>query len=90
MINSIFIFRIFRIVKSAFQKKSIGSMLVRKLIEIAKEKGYSVIQTYARNTSIYFFSKLGFFSLTGKTVEHPDFSKHGITFQQMNYAVQQY
>ncbi|MHC4638233.1 MAG: GNAT family N-acetyltransferase [Planctomycetota bacterium] len=74
-------------VKSSFQRKSIGSMLVKKLIEIAKERGCLVIQTYARNTSIDFFSGLGFVSLTGKTLEHPVFSKHGVIFQQMQYVI---
>ena len=59
------------------------------LAKIAKEKGCSILQAYARNTSADFFSKLGFFSLTGKALEHPHLSKHGITFQQMRYDVLQ-
>lgn len=76
-------------IKSGFQKKSIGSMLVRELIKIATQKGCSVIQAYARNTSADFFLKQGFVSSTGKVLEHSLFSKHGITFKQMHYDVPQ-
>ena len=76
-------------IKSGYQKKSVGSMLVKYLIETGKERGCSVIQTYARNTSVGFFLRLGFVLPTREILEHPDFSKHGITFQKMIYDVRQ-
>ena len=74
-------------IEPTFRNRSVGTMLVRKLVEAAKRRGCLVIQVYARNTSISFFSKLGFAPLKGKILEHPDFSKHGIAFQQMQYAI---
>ncbi len=70
-----------------FQRQSIGARLVRELVAIAEQKGHATIQTYARNTSVGFLSKLGFIPLSEETLEHPDFSKHGITFQQMKYTL---
>jgi len=66
-----------------FQRQSIGARLVRELVAIAERKGRAIIQTYARNTSAGFFSRLDFVPLSNETLEHPDFSRHGITFQQM-------
>ena len=69
-----------------FQRQSIGARLVCELVAIAERKGCATIQTYARNTSAGFFSRLGFVPLSEETLEHPDFSRHGITFQQMEYT----
>ena len=44
------------------------------------------IQTYARNTSVDFFIKLGF-KTEGNYMRHEDFIKYGIEFQQMYLEV---
>ena len=65
-----------------FQGQSVGRGLVKKLIELIKSDTSVKILTYARNTSVGFFARLGFVS-TGEDLEHPSFAKYGITFQQM-------
>jgi N-acetylglutamate synthase-like GNAT family acetyltransferase len=69
-----------------FQGLSIGATLVRELMAIAGREGCESIQTYARNTSVGFFSKLGFVPLSDEALEHPDFLRHGITFRHMGYT----
>ena len=68
-----------------FQRGSIGTRLVRDLMDIAGANGCRAIQTYARNTSAGFFASVGFVPLPGEPLEHPDFSVHGISFRQMEY-----
>ncbi|MDD5701414.1 MAG: GNAT family N-acetyltransferase [Dehalococcoidales bacterium] len=73
-------------VKLEYQGISIGQRLVRELIKrIPQDKTIS-IQTYARNTSVAFFTKLGFKHI-GERLEHPDFSAQGISFQKLYLEV---
>jgi len=74
-------------VQPEYQGKCIGTMLVRRLVEIVRKKGLSCIRTCARNSSIKFFSKLGFVPMDEQALEHPAFSEHGITFQHMQYTL---
>jgi N-acetylglutamate synthase-like GNAT family acetyltransferase len=66
--------------------KSVGTTLVEKLLEFGRQEAIVKIQTHARNTSIGFFHRLGFKS-TGKQLQHPEFSRHGITFQLVEMRV---
>jgi len=74
-------------VKPGFKGRTVGTALVKELIKMVKKRNCLSIQTYARNTSVGFFSKLGFALLPGKIFKHPEFSKHGISFQQMQYSL---
>ena len=68
------------------QRSSVGTGLV---VELKKSVGKHVpvtIQTYARNTSIGFFTKLGF-RPTGERLRHQEFSTHGIDFHLMQMTV---
>ena len=67
------------------QGQGIGGQLVRKLISFAMGAGCTVIETTARNTSVGFFTKLGFVPRAGEAPQHPAFHKHGITFKLMRY-----
>lgn len=69
-----------------FQGLSVGRRLVEKLIRLVQKDAPVKIQTCARNTSAGFFTQLGFIS-TGEHLEHPDFARHGIKFQQMYIEV---
>jgi uncharacterized protein (DUF302 family) len=75
-------------VKSDYQGRSIGRNLVMKLSKSVQRDTVVKIQTYARDTSIGFFSRLSFIP-TGQYLEHEDFIKHGIRFQQMYLIVSQ-
>ncbi len=50
-------------VKTDFQKKAVGRLLVEELFRLIRDKTPLIIQTHARSTSVGFFSKLGFISL---------------------------
>ena len=65
-----------------YQGHSVGRLLIQELIRIIGKSSVMWIRTYARNTSTGFFSRLGFIP-EGDLVEHKDFTKHGIRFQQM-------
>jgi N-acetylglutamate synthase-like GNAT family acetyltransferase len=69
-------------VKPEFQNTSIGKELVTKLITSVEQSLVIKIQVFARNTSVDFFTKLNFTPIN-EYLEHPDFSAHGIRFQQM-------
>jgi N-acetylglutamate synthase-like GNAT family acetyltransferase len=69
-------------VKPGFQKMSIGRRLVTKLITSVRQDCPIEVQVYARNTSTGFYIKLNFTPIN-ELLEHPDFSAHGIKFQQM-------
>ena len=73
-------------VRSDYQGLSVGRCLVEKLVKLVQQDTPVKIQTCARNTSAGFFVKLGFIS-TGKYLEHQDFAKNGIKFQQMYIEV---
>ncbi len=75
-------------VKSDFQKCSIGRLLIEELIRLVKEEAPLQIQTHARNTSVGFFTRLGF-QPRGNRLEHPDFVKYGIWIQQMYIEILQ-
>lgn len=64
------------------QGTSIGRRLVEKLITQVRRPHPVKILTDARNTSVGFFTKLGF-KLTGITLEHPNFMAHGISIHEM-------
>ena len=65
-----------------YQGHSVGRMLIQELIREVGKGSTILIRTYARNTSMGFFSRLGFVP-EGDLLEHEDFIKHGIKFQQM-------
>ena len=66
------------------QRIDVGKGLVHALAESISIKGCERITTIARNTSVNFFSKLGFNIIREKKpADHPDFLKHGITFEFM-------
>ena len=73
-------------VSSDFQGLSVGKRLVEKLIKLVQKDSPVKILTCARNISVGFFTKLGFIS-TGEHLEHQDFARHGIKFQQMYLEV---
>lgn len=73
-------------VSSDFQGLSVGKRLVEKLIKLVQKDNPVKIQTCARNTSIGFFTKQGFIS-TGEHLEHQDFARYGVKFQQMYLQV---
>jgi GNAT superfamily N-acetyltransferase len=73
-------------VDPSMQDCGIGSLMFEQLKIVVKAVGCTMIRGYARNTSINFFERQGFVLLQGKTAEHPQFSKHGITFQQLLYT----
>jgi ribosomal protein S18 acetylase RimI-like enzyme len=66
------------------QRIGIGKGLVHALAETISIKGCERITTIARNTSVNFYSKLGFNIIREKKpADHPDFLKHRITFEFM-------
>jgi len=69
-------------VKSDYQENSIGSLLVEELFRMIKEKVPLRIQSYARNTSMGFFTRLGF-KPTGERLDQQNYIKQGIWIQQM-------
>lgn len=73
-------------VKLEYRGISIGQRLVRELIKRMPQDKTISIQTYARNTSIAFFTRLGFKPI-GECLEHPDFSAQGISFQKLYLKV---
>ena len=75
-------------VRPDYQENSIGTLLVEELFKLVREKTPLRIQIHARNTSIGFFSKLGF-KLSGGRLDHKDFIKQGIWVQQMSRDLEQ-
>jgi GNAT superfamily N-acetyltransferase len=69
-------------VRPEYQRRSVGRLLIRRLINLIQGDAPLRIQTHARNTSVDFFVKLGF-KPEGHYLRHEDFIKHGIEFQQM-------
>jgi ribosomal protein S18 acetylase RimI-like enzyme len=69
-------------VRPEYQRQSVGRLLVQELLKRIRKRSTVRLQTYARNTSSGFFSRLGF-KQTGDFVEHKDFTEHGIRFQRM-------
>jgi GNAT superfamily N-acetyltransferase len=76
------------VVDPSIQNRGVGSLLFEQLKIVVKSVGCRLIRGYARNTSVNFFVRQGFEMLPGKTAEHPQFSKHGISFQQLIYKFQ--
>jgi N-acetylglutamate synthase-like GNAT family acetyltransferase len=70
-------------VKRDFQKKAVGRMLFEELSRLTQDITPLTITTYARNTSIGFFSKLGF-EPVGSRLEVEGFMEQGIWLQQMS------
>jgi len=71
------------VVDPAVQNEGVGSLLFEQLKIVVKSVGCKTIRGYARTTSVNFFVRVGFELLPGKTAEHPQFAKHGISFQQL-------
>ena len=71
-------------VRPEYQRQSVGRLLIQELIKRLRTRSAVWLQTYARNTSTDFFSRLGF-KQEGGLVEHQDFTKHGIRFQRMEF-----
>ncbi len=69
------------------QRQCIGTRLVTELIGGANKSACVVIRTYARNTSLGFFEKLGFRPVESWWIEHPAFTAHGIRFRHMECLV---
>ncbi len=67
---------------SDFQGQGLGKQLVEKLTQLAKEKSFSKLSVYARNTSKEFYAKLGF-KETGECVQQCDLIRHGISCHKM-------
>ncbi|MCD4809977.1 MAG: GNAT family N-acetyltransferase [Methanosarcinales archaeon] len=66
------------------QRIGVGKGLVHALAETISIRGCERITTIARNTSVNFYSKLGFNIIREKKpADHPDFLKHRITFEFM-------
>ena len=66
------------------QRIGVGKGLVHALAEDISIRGCERITTIARNTSVNFFGKIGFNIIREKKpADHPDFVKHGITFEFM-------
>lgn len=76
------------VVDPSIQNSGVGSLLFEQLKIVVKSVGCKLIRGYARNTSVNFFLRQGFEMLPGKTAEHPQFSKHGISFQQLIYKLE--
>ncbi len=68
------------------QHQGVGRQLATALIADVSAEGCRLIHTIARSTSVTFFEKLGFATLPGGPYEHPDFTKHGISFDKMERA----
>ncbi|MFA5646551.1 MAG: GNAT family N-acetyltransferase [Candidatus Ratteibacteria bacterium] len=67
-----------------FQRKGTGNELVHTLLSFASKKECTRVYTIARNTSVDFFSKLGFkINPQQKPPDHPSFIQQGITFYYM-------
>jgi GNAT superfamily N-acetyltransferase len=69
-------------VHADYQGRSVGRLLIEELIKETSKNAVVWIQTYARNTSVGFFTRLGFVP-EGGFLEHQDFARHGIKFQKM-------
>jgi len=69
------------------QGRGLGQKLVACLISMVAAKGCLRIHTIARHTSVDFFRKMGFQQAPGTPPEHPDFMRHGITFQLMEMTI---
>jgi N-acetylglutamate synthase-like GNAT family acetyltransferase len=59
-------------VRPEYQRRSVGRLLVRRLVNLIQGGAPLRIQTYARNTSTDFFVKLGF-KPEGHYLRHEDF-----------------
>jgi N-acetylglutamate synthase-like GNAT family acetyltransferase len=70
-------------VKTEFQKRDVGELLVEALFKLIQDKTPVTIQTHARSTSMVFFSKLGF-KPVGNRLEVDAFMRHGIWLQRMS------
>ncbi len=69
------------------QGRGIGKKLVTFLIVELSFKGCRSLHTFARNSSISFFEKLGFQITPGNAPDHPAFKKHNITFHLMERPI---
>jgi hypothetical protein len=65
------------------ERQGVGGKLVKHLIAMA---GCSEIVTCARNTSLPFFTVMGFVPVSDEVLEHPAFSRFGISFRHLRYS----
>ena len=65
------------------QRQGVGGQLIKHLIATA---GCSEIATCARNTSLPFFTAMGFVPVSDEVLEHPAFSPFGISFRHLRYS----
>jgi N-acetylglutamate synthase-like GNAT family acetyltransferase len=70
-----------------YQHKGVGSALIVRLLDRCREMAIKTACTHARNTSQAFFERHGFEAVPGETLTHPDFARHGISFQLMQLAL---
>ena len=75
------------VVADGFKGSGVGKILFEQLKIVVSSVGCKVIRGYSRNTSVEFFKQLGFVPMPGKIAEHPQFAKHGISFQQLTYTI---
>jgi len=70
-------------VQAEYRERGLGRRLAAHLISMVTAQGCRRIRTIARNTSAGFFRKQGFTASADPPAGHPDFEKHGITFELM-------
>lgn len=73
-------------VRSGWQGRGVGTLLVEELKRMFGGRGPLRLKTYARNTSLGFFQRLGF-GPVGEPLKHEDFARHGISFLEMHLDV---
>jgi len=68
----------------ANQGRGVGKELVLKMINELKRRGCRELHTYARDSSVAFFKKLGFNPATERLLDHEAYIKYGIAVRLMN------
>jgi N-acetylglutamate synthase-like GNAT family acetyltransferase len=70
-------------VRSHRQGSRVGTLLIEELKGMFRARRPLRFKTFARNTSLGFFEKLGF-QPVGEPLEHEDFARHCISFIKMH------
>ncbi len=63
--------------------RGVGKKLVLNMISELKRRGCGEMHTYARDSSVYFFEKLGFNPVTERLFDHEAYIKYGIAVRLM-------